>query len=304
MRFAALALALMIALGLAYGYPLQGSNGAVNCTIFGIFKEPFTPGNAHADKDVVLNVDLGLTRANASNNSTVKAVYILMDGNDRIYNNRPEYTRDFQPSRWLIGFVVPKETIAKSLMVDPSADPSCGEQFAVPFVETANASNGKVSLHYYGIVGSKVESNRKSIEFDIGILNNDTSRLLLSWKNFSLIDQWGWKYGSMAYNKYNGEGFPAVELHPNETLRSRLLFDAISPLSRPVKLAYEYNNTSNIIIDIDPEGGLRSSASSAQESDACCNQSQAEAPPTNLAGSIKATKARLAKVRENLNSSA
>ncbi len=304
MRFAALALILTIALGLAYGYPLQGSNGAVNCTIFGIFKEPFTPGNAHADKDVVLNVDLGLARANASDNSSVEAVYILMDGNDQVYNNRPEYTRDLQPSRWLIGFVVPKETIAKSLMVDPTADPSGGEQFAIPFVETANASNGKVSLHYYGIVGSKVESNLKSIEFDIGILNNDTSRLLLSWKNFSLIDQWGWKYGSRAYNKYSREGFPAVELQPNETLRSRLLFNAISPLSRPVSLAYEYNNTSAIVIDIDPERGLRSSATPGQGSEACCSQPQAEAAPANLAGSIKATKARLAKVRENLNSSA
>ncbi|MDM7911936.1 MAG: hypothetical protein QUS09_02460, partial [Methanotrichaceae archaeon] len=293
---------LTIALGLAYGYPLQGSNGAVNCTIFGIFKEPFTPGNAHADKDVVLNVDLGLVRANDSDNSSIEAAYILMDGNDWVYNNRPEYTRDLQPGRWLIGFVVPKETIAKSLMVDPSSDPLGGEQFTIPFVETANASNGKVSLHYYGIVGSKVESNRKSIEFDIGILNNDTSRLLLSWKNFSLIDQWGWKYGSKAYNKYSREGFPTVELQPNETLRSRLLFNSISPLSRPVSLAYEYNNTSAIVIDIDPEGGLRSSAT--QESGACCSQPQAEAAPTTLAGSIKATKARLAKVRENLNSSA
>lgn len=303
MRFAALALMLTIALGLAYGYPLQGSNGAVNCTIFGIFKEPFTPGNAHADNDVVLDVDLGLVRANASDNSSVGAAYILMDGNDWVYNNRLEYTRDLQPGRWLIGFVVPKETIAKSVMVDPS-DPSGGEQFAIPLVETANASNGKVGLHYYGIVGSKVESNRKSIEFDIGILNNDTSRLLLSWKNFSLIDQWGWKYGSRAYNKYSGEGFPAAELQPNETLRSHLLFNAVSPLSRPVKLAYEYNNTSAIVIDIDPEGGLRSSSAPAQESGDCCSQPQAEAAPANLAGSIKATKARLAKVRENLNSSA
>jgi hypothetical protein len=132
--------------------------------------------------------------------------------------------------------------------------------------------------------------------------NNDTSRLPLSWKNFSLIDQWGWRYVSKAYNKYSGEGFPQVELQPNQTMRSLLLFSALSPLSRPVKLVYQYNNSSHITINIDPEAGLHSN-STAHENTSCSDQPQEEIAPNTLAGSIKATKARLAKVKENINGS-
>jgi hypothetical protein len=303
MRCAALALTLMLALALAKGYPLYESNGAVNCTIFGAFKNPFTPGDVNAGKSTIFNVDVGLTRANATDNSTVNAIYTLTDGNDKVYAMKQDYTRDLQPGRWVLGFVVPKEAVAKSLTVAP-VDQKDGDQFVIPFEELINSSNEKAALLYYGITSSKSEFNRRALEFDIGVYNNDTSRLFVSWKNFTMIDQWGWRYDSKAYNKYNGEGFPAVELLPNQTVRYGVLFNYLSPLSRPVKLAYEYNNTSSIIIDIDPERGLRSSSFAPQDSEGCCSQPQAEASPTTLAGSIKATKARLAKVRENLNSSA
>jgi hypothetical protein len=293
----------MLALALAKGYPLYGSNGAVNCTVFGAFKNPFTPGDVNAGKSIIFNVDVGLTSANATDNSTVNAIYTLTDGNDKVYSMKQDYTRDLQPGRWVLGFVVPKEAVAKSLTVAP-LNQKDGDQFIIPFEELVNSSNGKATLLYYGITSTKSEPNRRALEFDVGVYNNDTSRLILSWKNFSLIDQWGWRYDSKAYNKYSGEGFPAVELLSNQTIRSGVLFNYLSPLSRPVKLAYEYNNSSSIIIDIDPERGLRSNSSAHQDSKECCSQPQAEAAPANLAGSIKATKARLAKVRENLNSSA
>jgi hypothetical protein len=303
MKFAALALTLMLALALAKGYPLQGSNGAVNCTVFGAFKNQFTPGDLNAGKNIIFNVDVGLVRANATDNSTMKATYTLIDGNDKAYATREDYSKDLQPGRWVLGFVVPKEAVAKSLIVDPYK-PEDGDQFIIPFEKLINSSNGKATLLYYGILSTKSEPNRRSMEFDIGISNNDTSRLSESWKNFSLIDQWGWRYDSKAYNKYNGEGFPAVELLSNQTIRSGILFNYLSPLSRPAKLAYAYNNTSSIIVDIDPEMGLRPNSSASIDSKGSCSQPQAEASPNTLAGSIKATKSRLAKVRENLNTTA
>ncbi len=313
MRFAALVLTLILAISLAEGYPLHGSNGAVDCTVFGAFKTPFTPGNMNAGRNMILNVDIGLVRNNATDNSstdnstdnatdnsTVSASYLLTDGNDRVYEMNQEYTKDLQPGRQVLGFVVPKEAVVKSLTVDP-LKPEDGDQFVIPFEGLINSSNGKATFLYYGELSSKSESNRRAVEFDISVSNNDTSRLSLSWKNFTLIDQWGWRYSSRAYNKYSGEGFPAVELLPNQTIRSSVLFNYLSPISRPVMLAYEYNNTSSIVVDIDPEKGIRSSSPSSGTE--CCSQPEAESPPATLAGSIKATKARLAKVRENLNSS-
>jgi hypothetical protein len=291
----------MLALSLAKGYPLQGSNGAVNCTVFGAFKNQFTPGDLNAGKNIIFNLDVGLARTNATDNSTVKATYMLIDGNDKAYGTREDLSRDLQPGRWVLGFVVPKEAVAKSLIVDP-VKPDDGDQFIIPFESLINSSNGKATLLYYGVLSTKSELNRRSIEFDIGVHNNDTKKLPVSWKNFSLIDQWGWKYDSKAYNKYSGDGFQAIELLPNQTIRSSILFSYLSPLSRPVKLAYEYNNSSSMVIDIDPERGIRSLSVSSSESSA--GEPQPDADPATLAGSIKASKARLAKVRENLNSTA
>jgi hypothetical protein len=303
MKFVALALALMLALALAKGYPLQGSNGAVNCTVFGAFKNQFNPGDLNAGKNAIFDLDVGLARANATDNSPMKATYTLIDGNDKAYGTREDLCKSLQPGRWVLGFVVPKEAVAKSLIVDPSK-PEDGEQFIIQFEPLINASNGKAALLYYGILSTKNEPNRRSVEFDIGIYNNDTSRLSVSWKNFSLIDQWGWRYDSKAYSRYDGEGLPTLELLPNQTVRSGLWFNYLSPLSRPVKLAYSYNNSSALIIDIDPESGLRSSPLADCVSGEGSGQSQPEADPATLAGSIKASKARLAKVRENLNETA
>ena len=111
-------------------YPLHASNGVVNCTIFGTFQDPWFSGNANSDSYAVLNVDLSLTRINASDKTPIPAVYSLTDGNDRVFKMSQEYTKELQPGRWLIGFVVPRETIARNLIVGFSKDTAGGEQFS------------------------------------------------------------------------------------------------------------------------------------------------------------------------------
>ncbi len=302
MRWQVLALFMVLVPGIAQGYPLHGSNGEVNCTIFGTFKDPWSTGNADADRYAVLNVDLSLTRANVSDNTPILATFSLTDGNDRVYKTSPEYTRDFQSDRRLIGFVVPIETIAKSITVYLSSDPTNSEQFSVLFPKLLNVSNGNVTLLYYGVLRSWIESNKRTFEFDIGLTNNGTTKLPISASNFSLVDQWGWKYSSKAYDIYGRKGIQKTELEPNETLRSGLVFSPLSPLTRAAKLVYDYSNNSSLTLDIDPEAGLRSEISTAQNGNQCGNAGNEPAPGT-LAGSIKATKARLAKVKGNITDS-
>lgn len=296
-----LVLALIIFLFPVLGYPLHANNGAVNCTVFGEFKDPYTIVEPNGDRNIILNVDVTLVRSNAQDGKPIQVTYSLVDGNDKTYQTRGEFTRSLQPGRQLLGFAVPPETIPKILIVDPSGDPSGGNRFSVNFDEVANATNEKVILLYYGVLNSKIDSNLKSIDYDIGIRNNDTKNIPISSKNFSLIDQWGWRYASLAYNAYTNDGFRERTLMPNETARIKLSFDSISPLSRPSWLVYEYSNESSIMINIDPEAGLLqyAAASKGNCSDGCCG-SASEPAPTTLAGSIKATKARLQKVRENL----
>jgi len=303
MRWLGMILVLVFTLGLAYGYPIHAGNGAVNCTIFGEFKDPYTIVEPSGDRNIVLNVDVALIKANSTSSSPAQAVYSLVDGNDRTYSTRDEFTRSLQPGRWLLGFAVPAETIPKTLIVDPTGYISEGNRFAINFGELANATNGKVTLLYYGVLNSKINSNLKSVDFDVGITDNGTVKMPVTSKNFSLIDQWGWKYSSLEHDYYNN-GFADRELKPNETARIKVSFGSMSPLSRPAKLVYESSSTSSIVVNIDPEAGLlRNVTPSKSNSCQACSNSATEPASTTLAGTIKATKARLQKVRENLTGS-
>ena len=296
-----LVLLLVIGLGLAYGYPIHAGNGAVNCTVFGEFKDPYTIVDASGERSIVLNVDVALIKVNSTSGSPAQAAYSLVDGNDRTYSTRGEFTRSLQPGRQLLGFAVPAETIPKTLIVDPSGNPSEGNRFAINFGELVNATNENVTLVYYGILNSRIDSNVKSIDFDVGITNNGTVNMPVSSKNFSLIDQWGWRYVSIAHDDYTNNGFTNRELKPNETDRIKVSFGSMSPQSRPAKLVYECSKTISIVLNIDPESGLLQNVT-GPKGNVCqaCSNSAPEPAPTSLAGTIKATKARLAKVRESL----
>jgi hypothetical protein len=296
MRWLALALFVVLLPVIAQDYPAQMSNGVVNCTIFGAFKDPGFTGTAYSDSYSVLVVDARLSRLNESEKEPIRVSYSLTDGNDRVFQASPQNIKDLQPGRRLIGFVVPRETIAKSLTLDLSSDKNGGEQFSIRFPELVNASNGVVTMLYYGVLRSAVNSNRKTIEMDVAITNNGTKKLQLEASNFTLKDQWGWVYTSREYDDYIKKGMSKMVLVQNETLRSNLIFNSVSPLSRPVELVYRYSNNSYLTMNIDSEGGLVSAKPQKVSTD-----SEPSDPASSLAGSIKATKARLAKVKK-LNS--
>jgi len=293
------ALVLAALIGSAVGYPLYGDNGLLNCSIYGSYKEPLSMDNINYDRYMILDLDLSLRWSNAGIGST-RAVYTLMDRNDRSYMMSPQYTRSLQQNRWLISFVVPTEAIPKSLVVDPSSDPNGGKPYSLDFPEPINASDGNATMVYYGITGFRMDTSKKSLRLDVSVTNNGTANLPLSAKNFSLIDQWGWKYGSKEYDSLTREGISAAVLPPNGTMRAGLFFTSLSPLSRPVELVYKRSPTESLSLNIDPERGSAIINSSRECCPECCPPQSADS--ANLAGSIKATKSRLAKVRQDLES--
>lgn len=286
--------------GIAHGYPLQASNGVVNCTIFGSFPDPWPAGNANADSYFVLNVDLSLTRINASDITPIRAVFGLKDGNDRLFKTNKEYTKELQPGRWLIGFVVPRETIARNLIVDLSGDPASGEQFSLRFPELTNSSDGNVTLLYYGVLRSRISSNKKTIVLDTALTNNGTLGLPLLAQNFTVKDQWGWKYNGNQYNVLGNKGISKVVLEPNGTIRAGLIFSSLSPISRPVELVYQYSNNSSLVLDIDPESDLCPGCKALMNCSECnCTGKETASDPTSLAGSLKSSTGRLDKASGN-----
>ncbi len=295
MRWLALALFMILIPGIAQSYPLQASNGVINCTIFGSFKDPGFSGYTYYDSYSVLVVDTCLTRINESDKTPILAAYSLTDGNDRVFQTGTQNIKELQPGRRLVGFAVPKETIAKSLTIDLSKDKAGGEQFSLRFPELVNSSSGNVTLLYYGVLRSSINSNKKIIELDVAITNNDTKTLNISANDFTLKDQWGWEYESKDYRTYGKKAMSVMVLEPNETIRSGLIFNSISPLSRPVELVCRYSNNSSLTMNIDTETGLVFSILDTKD---CIDCESPKDAASSLAGSIKATKARLAKVKK------
>lgn len=298
MRWLALVLPpfLLLLVAIASGYPLQSSNGVINCTVFGTFKDPGFGGYSNSDSYSVLVVDACLTRINKSNDKTILADFSLTDGNDRVYKTASDNIKELQNGRRLIGFVVPKETIAKRLTIDLSKDKEGGEQFFQSFPELVNASNEFVKLIYYGMLRSSTNSNKKTVELDVAVTNNNSKRLNLDARNFTLKDQWGWRYESQGYDSSTNRGMRSAALEPNATIRSGLVFVSLSPLSRPVELVYNYSDNASLSMNIDAEDGPRYAVKEER-----CVDCKSEEPDSssNLAGSIKATKARLAKVKKS-----
>jgi hypothetical protein len=69
-------------------------------------------------------------------------------------------------------------------------------------------------------------------------------------------------------------------------------------LSRPAVLIYNHSANESLSLDIDPERGTAVINTSAKSCPECCPPGDADS--TTLAGSIKGTKSRLAKVRQDL----
>jgi hypothetical protein len=306
-------LILIICQGVAQGYPIHASNGAFNCTVFGEFKDNYLIVEPNEDRNIVLNVDVSLVKSNGTGSYPAQANYFLVDHDDKTYPTRGEFTRSLRPGRQLLGFAVHPETIPKMLIVVPSGSHGEGDRLAINFGELTNATNGRVNLLYYGVLNSKIESNLKSIDFDIGITNNGTKELPLISKNFSLIDQWGYRYDSLAYNKYSFEGFEGRNLEPKEMARIKVSFVSLSPLSRASKLVYEYSNTSSVVLNIDPEEELLQNVTISKNCSCqscgdialkppALNSSTEQSVLSRLSGTLKATRAVLPKSKNFLGS--
>jgi len=243
MRLIALALALVLALGIAQAYPLSGGTAAVNCTLFGATKVPVPGTDPNATvQNYVLKVDVGLL-------GTRNATFELVDSKDKVYSPDPSMSWTFQPVsesyiRQLLAFVVPSDALFKLFKVTPSV----GDPFAIKWWKTPKKSQGDIILRYYGVVDSRTNPNEQSVTYEVGIQNNGTNSILINPLNFTLLDQSGWEY----YTMY---GFDESYLGPKNSTKVKVNFSSLSYLSRPVALAFDYLTSNQIVFDLDKDTG-------------------------------------------------
>jgi hypothetical protein len=247
MRSIALAFMLLVVIGAAQAYSLNGGNGNVKCTLFGAYEIPIPGADPNATiKEYALKVDVGLI---GSRNAT----YELVDGNDNIYHPDLAKSKALQPGRQQIVFVVPPTGDAigggfKLLRVSPSE----GQPFAINWWKTPKKILGDVILRYYGMTDLQMGPDEQSMTFDVKIQNNGTTSIPISPENFTLVDQWGWEY-------YTIEGFGPVNLEAKKSARVKVIFTSLSLLSKPSVLAYDYLGN-QIAIDLEKDTGPLSDA--------------------------------------------
>ena len=243
MRLIALAFALVLALGLAQAYPLNGGNAGVNCTLFGATKVPVPGADPNATvQNYVLKVDVGLLGAR-------NATFELVDSKDKVYSPDPSMSWTFEPIsesyiRQLLAFVVPSDALFKLFKVSPSV----GDPFAIKWWKTPKKAGGDLILRYYGVVDTRTNPNEQLVTYEVGIQNNGTGSAVISPLNFTLLDQSGWEY----YTMY---GFSQSYLGPKNSTKVKLNFSSLSHLSKPVALAFDYLTSNQIVFDLDKDTG-------------------------------------------------
>jgi hypothetical protein len=293
-----LVLAILMAAGCAAAYPVFAGNGAINCTVYGVYKDSYYQGEPFNERlgVCVIYIDLGLLRFNGTSVERIDPGFTLVDGNDRVYKSRTSRMIPLLQGRRLVGFEVPTEAVAKELVIEPSAKRD-GEIFRIELDKPANASNEMVVLTYYGILNSMTIKNRKSITLDVGLTNNWSVPLTISKENFTLLDQWGWIYNST-------EGSAKRELKVNETSRTWVTFSSLSPLSRPKELIYDYAGKMQLSIPLEePERNLSIMSAVEQpiEPEETCNVCGKDAAPVDqgsMKGKVAAARERLSKVKK------
>ena len=228
MKLLAFALTALFALGVAQGYPLQGSNGATNCTIFGFIKGSMD----NSSQDSILKVDVGIT-------SPENVTYEVMDDKDTLYTANTTLSKQLQPGRSIQAFVVPKAVRVFKLF---KVVPESGAPITINWWKTPKESNENLVIRYYGVVDYDLSAERESYIYEVGLGNNGTKDISVSPENFTLLDQNGWDY----YTEY---GFSPTVIEAGKAIRVRLSFTDLSPMSIPRALVFDAFGSSPIAID-------------------------------------------------------
>ncbi len=218
----------LLFLAVSSAYPLQGSNGVVNCVIFDGHKGFYDINNS------LLYLDVGISRG-------VNATFEVVDQNNNTYPVDLKLSKALQPGRFSLVFMVPRTSTIASLNVIPEGS----NPFAIMWDKPIKYTNGMANFRFYGINDWLLSNTSQTITMDISLSNNATEGdILMGPENFTLVDQWGWRY-------FADVTFSPVVVPPKSIMRTEITFSSMSPRSRPVLLEYDFDTDHLIQIPLD-----------------------------------------------------
>lgn len=230
----------------AYPFPLKGSNGNMEVTVFGLVRDGTSSDYLSDYRQSTDNIYLDME-------ATGRITAELVDTDD-IFHKPSGYQDSLQSNeRAFLKFNIPKGTIIKKLRIEP--DSSYSEEKWPPFSldlrmdrlgsfvqashkwkEGSEVSENNIMLKLYGITQESqgTDSHLMNFALDLKVTNNGTAELPLDSQDFGLIDQFGWEY--KAERNYRNE---LSSLVPGESRRFEVTIKGLSELSDIKFLKYK-----------------------------------------------------------------
>jgi hypothetical protein len=222
MRYIIAIVLLVLTLGLAQGIPLQGGNDNVTAFLFNAIR--FSP--AENQNETILELDLTLQ-------GTDNAKFELIDSKDNVYS--PVLSRNLENGRKLLYFKIPEYALFKLFRVMPPE----GGPININWWETPKGTRGDLILRYYGLIEwiNGAPSGLQGVIYQVSLFNQSSS-VPVTLDNFTILDQWRWPY-------------MPTNIKTLENGRIDLIFENLSPLSKPTVLVYDYTGPNEIFINLE-----------------------------------------------------
>lgn len=215
---------MMLLSAYAQAFPLDGGNGIVNATVYGVMKYEYGDG---------LYVDVSASDADAYNVE-------LIDSNDKTYSDNnapyrsklhgfPTETEYNGAIRDMLLFNVPKDAIVKSLRIVPSSS----DPFYINWTGMPEAKSNNETLIFYGAIfePNGMRWRQGNWNLDVSIANAANQTVECNNSNFAIVDQFGWSYPGE-------KGDTLKEIPAGESLRFNVKVPFVSEISRPVAILF------------------------------------------------------------------
>jgi hypothetical protein len=280
MKYIAAIVLLALTLGLAQGVPLQSGNENVTAVLFNAIRLP----SAENQNETILELDLSLL-------GTDDAKFELIDSKDNPYS--PVLYGNLERGRQLLYFKIPEYALFKLFRITPPE----GGPIDINWWETPKGTKGDLVLRYYGLIDwvNGAPTNPQDIVYQVSLFNQ-SSPLSVALDNFTLLDQWRWPY------------IP-TNIETLENYRINLIFENLSPLSKPTFLVYDYTGPNEIFIDLEndfkplPDSkvyGGNATASQPSTSPVTESPKSIVTPPTQATSPVSSLKEEIASSKNRL----
>lgn len=222
-------IAIMFALGMisiypAQAFPLQGDNGIVNATVYGIMKYEYGDG---------LYVDISANDEDRYEVELIDSDNNIYHGGDSPYRSSlhgfPTEARYKGAIRDMLLFDVPDEVIIKRLRIVPAES----NPFYINWTVMPEITSDNLTLKFYGATfepnGMRWRQGNWNLDLSIANLANQTAECNSS--SFALVDQFGWIYSGE-------EGGELKEIAAGDALRFTVKVPFVSELSSPAAILF------------------------------------------------------------------